>query len=288
MSKLIAIVGPTASGKSALAMELAQKYNGEIICADSRTIYRYMDIGTAKPTQAEMMLIKHHLVSIKDPGEPFSAAEFKELALEAIGDITGRGKLPLLVGGTGLYVDSVLYDYKFNKEADTQLRNELNKLSLSQLAERLHSIDPALAEAVDTKNPRRVIRAIETAGQSSVRSKRLRKNTLVLGMLVDKKLLQNKITARVTDMLAQGFLDEVRRLGEKFGFDSEVLTGIGYRAFKDVIAGTKTLNEAAAEFVRGDINLAKRQMTWFKRNKDIRWVENSKQADAAVHDFLSV
>lgn len=287
MTKVIAIVGPTASGKSALAMKLAQKYNGEIVCADSRTVYRYMDIGTAKPTAEDMLQISHHLVNIKDPGEPFSAAEFKGLALAAIEDIGSRGRVAFLVGGTGLYVDSVLYDYQFPTGADISEREELSRLSLGHLVRRLNEIDPSLAQTIDTQNPRRVIRAIETAGQKKTKQA-LRKDTLVLGMLVDKKVLQNKISARVTDMLAQGFLAEVQKIGEKFGFESEALTGIGYRAFRDVVKGTKTPDEAAAEFIKGDLNLAKRQMTWFKRNPDIQWISSLPEAETLVKDFLRV
>ncbi len=288
MNKLIAVVGPTASGKSALAMEIAEKYNGEIICADSRTIYRYMDIGTAKPTSQEMLKIKHHLVNIKDPGESFSAAEFKELAAQAIADIQARGKLPLLVGGTGLYVDAVLYDYKFPQEADLKLREDLNKLSFAELVEKLNEIDPSLSETIDIKNPRRVLRAIETAGHNMTRSKTLKPGTLVIGMLVDKEVLQNKITARVKEMLGKGFLDEVKTIGEKFGFDSEALTGIGYRAFRDVILGTKLISEATEDFIKGDMNLAKRQMTWLKRNKDIHWIPSSAEGKKLVSEFLRV
>ena len=241
MNKLIAVVGPTASGKTALAMDLAQKYNGEIVCADSRTVYRYMDIGTAKPTKDELLKIKHHLVNLRDPGQPFSAAEFKELAQEAIADIQSRGKLPLLVGGTGLYVDAVLYDYQFRPAAEATLRDDLAKLSLDELVERLNTIDPSLSESIDTKNPRRVVRAIEIAGQGAAGRKTLKPNTLVVGMLASKEVIRARVEARLKTMLDKGLLDEVKALGTKFGYDSEAMTGIAYRTFKDVVLGNKQL-----------------------------------------------
>jgi tRNA dimethylallyltransferase len=287
MGKLIAIVGPTASGKSALGMELAENYQGEIICADSRTVYRYMNIGTAKPSQAEMLQIKHHLVNVCDPDESFSAAEFKQQALSAIEKITNDGDLPIMVGGTGLYIDSVLYDYQF-PESNSELRQELQGLSLDQLVQRLEKVDPDVLEMVDIKNPRRVIRAIETAGQPRAKSKTLRSDTLVLGMARTKEIIQSRVQARVEEMLRQGFLDEVKDVGDKFGYDCPAFSGIGYRAFRDVIRGTKSVEQATQEFVQGDLNLAKRQMTWFKRDRNIHWVESIEQADELVGAFLGV
>lgn len=273
MSRLLAIVGPTGSGKSALAMALAQRFNGEIICADSRTVYRYMDIGTAKPTKDEMLLIPHHLVDVVEPGESFSAADFKVRAVEAIDEITGRGKLPILVGGTGLYVDAVLLDYQFPPKGDPAARQELEKMSDSDLLARLVELDPEAYEAVDRANRRRVIRAVETAGQARGKSDGLRPGTLVLGLALNKNELQNRIAARAEKMLGEGLIEEVKSLAERFSWDAPGLSAPAYRAFKNVVLGDKTLVQGLTEFIRRDTDLAKRQMTWFKRNKEIVWLE---------------
>lgn len=285
-AKLIVIVGPTASGKSDLAMKLAKEFNGEIVAADSRTVYRGMDIGTAKPSRQEMLQVPHHLIDIREPGQPLSAAEFKELALESIADITGRGKLPILVGGSGLYIDSVIYDYRFPATANPKLRQELEKLSSEELLDRLESVDPEAAATVDRHNRRRVIRAIETAGQPRAKSQDLRPNTLVLGLAVNKNELQSRIAQRAEFMLSKGLLVEVESLGKKYGWECEAMTGPAYRAFRGVVEGTKTQEQALADFVRGDMALAKKQMTWFKRNPHIVWLEDSHEALDLVSKFL--
>jgi tRNA dimethylallyltransferase len=271
--KLVVIIGPTASGKSALGMELAKKFNGEIICADSRTVYRYMDIGTAKPTHDEMLLIPHHLVDIKMPNEPFTAAEFKDLASKKVDSISVGGHLPIIVGGTGLYIDSLLYDYQFPTEGDAKLRRELNGLSLEQLQEQLRKADPGVFESIDAKNPRRLMRAIETAHMVRSKAKQIRPNTLVIGLTLNKDIIQSRIEKRLQIMLKNGLLDEVKMIGEKFGWEGEAMTGLAYRVFKDVVLGTKTVEEAIQEDIKQEMSLVKRQITWFKRNKDIHWLD---------------
>src|SRR5581483_857278 len=203
MSKLVVILGPTASGKSDLAMKLAKKFAGEIIAADSRTVYRYMDIGTAKPSREEMLSVKHHLVDIIDPDHGLSAAEFKQLALKAIADIASRGKLPILVGGSGLYIDSVIFDYQFPAGARNELRVELETKPIEELVEMLREKDPERAEEIDLKNPRRVIRAIETAGKPRTKSAELRPQTLVIGLTLNKNELQKRIIQRSKKMLEE-------------------------------------------------------------------------------------
>lgn len=277
--KLLAIVGPTASGKSDLAMALAEKYHGEIIAADSRTVYRYMDIGTAKPTDEEMMRIPHHLIDISDPDQVVTAAEFKKLAEAAIEEIAKKGKLPILVGGSGMYIDSILFDYQFPKPAERSARVELEKLTTEELLEKLQKIDPAMSESIDPANRRRLIRAIETAGQPRSKSQTLRPQTLVLGLRLNKDVIQKRIVQRAQKMLDKGIIAETKLLGEKFGWDSEAMTGIIYRPFKDVVLGRKTPDEALAEFIKGDLRLVKKQLTWFKRNPYIHWLEGSHEAN---------
>lgn len=273
MSKLLVIVGPTASGKSALGLKLAETFDGEIINADSRAVYRYMDIGTAKPTKSDMLLIPHHLIGIKNPNEAYSAAEFKRDCLAAITDISDRGKFPIIIGGTGLYIDSVLFNYQFPSGDNKELRVKNEALSLDELVQKLKSIDPEASETVDLKNPRRVMRAIETAGLTRSKSEKMRPDTLVLGLVLSKLSIQKRISIRIQKMLSEGLIDEVRAVGEKFGWDDEAMTGPAYRSFRGVVDGSKSIDEAAKEFARRDWLLAKRQITWFKRNPAIYWLD---------------
>jgi tRNA dimethylallyltransferase len=271
--KLLVILGPTGSGKSALGMKLAEKYSGEIIAADSRTVYRYIDIGTAKPNQAEMLYIPHHLVDIRNPNELFSAAEFQRLATDAIEKISDQGHLPVMVGGTGLYIDSILFDYQFPAEVNQEARSVNQDKSLDDLVAMLRELDPDAAETVDLKNPRRVMRAIELAGRPRAKAATMCSDTLVLGLALSKESIQSRIEQRVQKMLNEGLIDEVRRVGEQFGWEAEALQAPAYKAFHGVIQGTKTVEEAAADFARADVQLAKRQMTWFKRNPEITWLD---------------
>lgn len=284
-SPLIVIVGETASGKSALGLDIAKLFNGEIICADSRTIYKGMDIGTAKPTTADRQDIRHHLLDIVEPGDYFSAADFKQAAKAAINDITNRGKLPIMVGGTGLYIDSVLFDYQFAAKADLKQRKILESLSTEELQSRVRALG-LLEGDINYKNRRHLIRALENGGVKT-QHKPLRPHTLVIGLQLPRDTLKRRIEERVETMVNAGFIEEVRRVGERYGWESEALTGIGYRAFRQYVQGETTLEEAKKNFVRGDLLLAKRQRTWFKRNKSIHWIGGTRQAFTLVADFLN-
>jgi tRNA dimethylallyltransferase len=250
---LIVIVGETASGKTALAIELAEKLGGEIICADSRTVYRGMDIGTAKPTLEERARVPHHLLDVVNPDETFTAADFKRLANQAIDDIASRGKLPILVGGSGLYIDAVLFDYSF---ADS-------------------------GAARDPQNPRHA--AKEAAGSKS----ELRPNTLVIGLTVEREVLRERITNRVDAMVRAGFMNELKELAAKYGWDAPALQAPGYKAFRGYLGGSLNVDEAKALFVQNDLQLAKRQRTWFKRNDSIHWLPNRYEAVEIATTFLS-
>lgn len=285
--KFITILGPTASGKTDLALDLAEEFNGEIVCADSRTIYRGMDIGTAKPTAHEQARVPHHLLDVVDPGEVLSVAAFKTLAEAAIIDIASRGKLPFLVGGSGLYIDSVLFDYQFPAEADPVRRAQLEAMTDDELRELLAAEDPQSFERIDLANRRRVVRALETAGQDRQRTPDSRMNTLVIGLGLNKEVVQKRVVQRVEKMLERGFIDEVRHIGETYGWESEAMSGIGYRAFRDVIVGTKTTEQATADFVRGDQLLIKKQLTWFRRNPAIVWLDEASAAEPLVRKFLA-
>lgn len=286
-TKLVAIVGQTASGKTALAVSLAQKFNGEIIAADSRTVYRGLDIGTAKPTAVEQDSVPHHLLDVVRPDEEFNAATFKNLANQAIERIHSLGKVAFLTGGTGLYVDAVLYDYNFPEFSTLSPREYWDGLSTDELVKSLQDINPEAASRIDIKNRHRLIRAQETAGKVGSK-KSLRPNTLIIGLKVDKEVLLQRIQERVDKMVANGLESEIAQIAATYGWDNKTLTGIGYRAFRKYLDKKATLDEAKAAFVKGDMYLAKRQMTWFKRNPDIHWVDSPEQAEAAVKHFIGL
>jgi tRNA dimethylallyltransferase len=282
---LIVIVGETASGKSALAMGLAKKFNGELVCADSWTVYKGFDIGTAKPSVAEQKQIKHHLLDIADPKEGFSAAIFKRMAMEAIDDIAQRGKLPILVGGTGLYIDSVLFDYGFLPASDPDQRLLLNAMSLDELLAQTEKIGLDIT-GIDLRNKRRVIRLIENNGVRPTK-KSMRANTLIIGVRRPIGELQKRIISRIDVMVDDGFIDEVSRLMKKYGKDIEAMRAPGYRAFADYVEGSISLNDAKKRFMQNDLKLAKKQRTWFKRNKSIQWVDDPLEAVELVTTFLN-
>lgn len=277
MNKLVAIVGPTASGKSALGMRVAQDFGGEIICADSRTIYKDMNIGTAKPSATDQTAVPHHLLDIVDPDQSYSAAEFKTAALDVINQIRGRDKLPVMVGGSGLYAYSVLYDYQFPAGARSEVRLELESKPLSQLVERLQELDPELAASIDLKNARRVIRAIETAGQERTQS-HLMPGTILIGLRPDVDTLERNISDRTRQMIKAGLQKETAAIIKQFGSDLEVLHSPGYQEMLDHIADTIDLAKTAELINLHTKQLAKRQLAWFKRNPDIHWFENGEAA----------
>jgi tRNA dimethylallyltransferase len=288
MSKLLVIVGETASGKSALALELAQKHNGELICADSWTVRRELNIGTAKPSVVEQARVPHHLLDIVGPAEDFTAAVFKRLAMEAIDEIAARGKLPILVGGTGLYIDSVLYDYGFLPEGRPGLREELNQLSLDELLARVQADGLELGE-VDIRNKRRLVRLLETQGAPQLKQS-LRGQTLVIGLQPDRETLKTRITQRVDAMLAAGLEQETDTIAQRFGWDCEGLKGIGYREWRDYFLASQTLQQTRDRIISSTVGLAKRQRTWFKRNKSIHWFitpVNYTHVDDIVTTFLN-
>jgi tRNA dimethylallyltransferase len=250
---LVVIVGETASGKSALAMDLALEFDGEIIAGDSRTVYRGLNIGTAKPSLADRQKVKHHLLDVVGIGEKFTVADFKHLADETVMDIGLRNKLPIMVGGSGLYIDSVLFDYKFSLPS----------------AER------------DFRNPRH-LRKTGEAQKSN-----LRPRTLVVGLVRTREDLSGRIAERVDAMVNAGLVDEARKVGDEFGWDSVALQAPAYKAMRKYLEGAISLDDAKALFVKYDLDFAKRQRTWFKRNKSIHWLTNPSDVYILVRNFLN-
>jgi tRNA dimethylallyltransferase len=282
---LVVIVGETASGKSALATAIAERFNGELICADSWTVYRGFDIGTAKPSSMERALVPHHLLDVAEPVEGFSAAVFQRLAKQAITEILSRGKLPILVGGTGLYIDSILYDYSFLPKSDPEGRAVLNMKSLDELIQRVQELG-LNTEGIDLRNKRRVIRLIENEGERPTK-RSIRDNTLVLGMKVERETLGWRIAARVDAMLAAGLENEVEQLAGKYGWGAEAMKGIGYREWQPYFVGTQTLGATREKIIKSTMDLAKKQRTWFRRNNSIQWVSDRSNAVDLITTFLN-
>lgn len=281
---LVVIVGPTASGKSAVALELAERYGGEIIAADSRTVYRGMDIGTAKPTLDDRKRVAHHLIDICDVNDVFTVADFQRLAKKAIDDIVVRGAIPFLVGGTGLYVDAVLFNFGFRGGADRTRREELERLSVEELQQLL--LSRAIALPPNERNPRHLIRALESDGLLGT-SRGLRPNTLVLGLDSAKEELLDRISARVDAMLAHGLEAEVNRLVKRYGWDAPPMQTIGYQEFRPYLAQATSIKEVRQAIILHTGQYAKRQKTWFRRNPAINWISNSEQCVELLTTFLN-
>lgn len=282
---IIAIVGPTASGKSDLAMRLAQECSGEIVCADSRTVYRGMDIGTAKPSRADQAAINHHCLDLVNPDERFSAAEFKRWALVAIKDIHARQKIPFIVGGSGLYIDGLIYDFEFIINSNPKKRQRLEAMDLNQLHAEAEKAGIATSE-IDFQNKRHLARAIERGGVF-INKKPLPDNCLLVGIDIAKAKLDQRIEDRIDKMLIQGLEVETRQLLAKYGPNAPGLLAPGYKALIQYIDRKISLEQAKKQFISGDKKLAKRQRTWFKRNQDIIWIKNYPEAKKVVSDFLS-
>ncbi|HEX5744406.1 MAG TPA: tRNA (adenosine(37)-N6)-dimethylallyltransferase MiaA [Candidatus Saccharimonadales bacterium] len=280
LPKLLVVTGETASGKTALGVELAKRLDGEVICADSATVRRGVDIGTAKPTAEERQEVPHHLLDVVEPCGDFTAAVFKRLANQAIDDISARGKLPIMVGGTGLYIDGVIYDFDFMPAGDRQAREELNRLNPSQLLDRIKRLRLD-ASGVDVRNKRRLIRLIETKGQKPTRQP-LRGNTLLMGLKTPREEIEQRMIKRLDDMLEAGLEDEVRALADRYDWDCEALKGIGYAQWKDYFQGDQSLPETRSKIIRATFEYAKRQRTWFKRNKSIHWFHTPVNVEEVV------
>lgn len=266
---LIVIVGPTASGKTSLAVDLADQYGGEIICADSRTVYKGMDIGTAKPTKEEQARVRHWGIDLVEPGERFTAAQFKSYADMAIQDIRSRGKIPFLVGGTGLYVDSVIFDFSFGADMNPSERLRLESMSIEALIEYCTNNNVTLPE--NAKNKRHLVRAIERRNEKHKRKSELIPNCIVVGISTNRSVIVERIESRAEQIFKNNVVEEAMMLGNKYGWTSEAMTGNIYPLVKDYLDGKINETELKGWFVIRDRQLAKRQMTWLYRNKFIQW-----------------
>ena len=286
MDKLVAIVGPTGIGKTKLAIQLALRFNGEIINADSRQIYRYMDIGTAKPTKDELASVPHHLVDIIAPNQEFSLPEYQKLANDAINDIQTRNKTPFLVGGSGLYVWAVLEGWVVPKVApDVTFRRGLEKKAElgqgAELYQKLQQVDPAAAKKIDPHNIRRVIRALEVNKLTDSTFSQLQQKqspsfqSLIIGLTANRTELYRRADQRVDNMIKQGFVEEVKIL-LKMGYSLNLpaMSSIGYREIGQYIQGEMTLDEAVYKIKTGTHRFIRHQYAWFRLNDErIKWFD---------------
>lgn len=288
---LIVIIGPTASGKSALAVRLAKKFGGEIVSADSRQVYRGLDIGTAKITAREMRGVPHHLLDIASPKRPMSAGEFQRRAADTINDIAARGKTPFLVGGTAFWIDAVVYGFRLPEAApNPALRRRLAGKSAAALLALLKKLDPARAAAIEQKNPRRLIRAIEIAsalGRVPELKKDMPCRALWLGLRPSYEIVSHNVARRVKTMIKKGLIAETIRLLSA-GISKERIREFGfeYRAVLGHLERKLDRHELESRMIRDTLAFAKRQMAWWKRNRDIRWIKSQREAARLVKKFL--
>jgi tRNA dimethylallyltransferase len=281
--KLIVVLGPTASGKTDIAINLAQKYDGEIICADSRTIYKGMDIGTAKPSNEQMQGIKHYLLDVIEPNQSFSVVEFKTLCLKYINKIRQKGKLAIIVGGSGLYLDAVLFDYSFRSGTglDTNTMSDQEKL---EAAQKIYGKDLL---GVDAKNIRRVEQLLERGPSNSADRDSLKIPCKIIGVKLEKPLLKQNVEKRTQQMLNNGFVQEVQKLRSRYGSDCASLQTTGYAQVGDYLDGKLEKDQLASAINAATLRLAKKQTTWFKRNPHIDWVADYAEASRSVGQYLS-
>lgn len=299
---LIILTGPTAVGKTALSIGLAKAVDGEIISADSMQVYRKMNIGTAKIQQSEMQGVRHHLIDILDPGEDFNVVLFKKYALEAMKDIYSRGKIPVVVGGTGFYIQALLYDINFeDNDNDMSYREELQTLAAEHGNSYIHAmlagVDPESAEKIHENNVKRVIRALEFYRKTGTKisehneaesQKESPYNFEYFVLNDDRQKLYDRIDRRIDIMLEDGLLDEVRSLvDEGYSRDLVSMQGLGYKEMIDYIQERYTLDEAVYTLKRDTRHFAKRQVTWFKREKQVTWVnKNEFDSEADILSFM--
>ena len=268
---LVVIAGPTASGKTALAIKLAKKFGGEIICADSRTVYRGMDVGTAKPTAEEQAGVPHWGLDLVEPGERFTAADFKAYVEQKIAEIRERGHVPFLVGGTGLYIDSVVFDFRFAAAPDESFRQRLNDMSVSELQKYCKENNVLLPE--NKNNKRYLVRAIERKNTSTMRYGAPVGTTYVVGITTASDVLRTRIEYRSEQLFANNVVKEATLLGKKYGWKGEAMTGNIYPLVHEYLCGAIDEAELKRRFVVSDWRLAKRQMTWLRRNEHMMWAD---------------
>ena len=298
--KVIVICGPTASGKTALSIELAKKIDGEIISADSMQIYKDMNIGTAKPTAQEMQGIKHYLLDFILPEERYSVADYKIDAKKAIKEIIEKGKTPIIVGGTGLYVDSLIYEIEYpNIEFDENYRKELEeqvkKEGLDKLYEKAKQIDPQAIEKISRNDEKRILRILEiyhatgktkTQQEIESRKKKVEYDYKVFALNWDREKLYERINKRVDIMIEQGLIEEVKEISKKYNKFPTAMQGLGYKEVVDYLEGNCTKEEMIEKIKKETRHYAKRQLTWFRKNKQTIWLNGEGSVQENIDNIL--
>lgn len=293
MKKVLVIVGPTASGKTSVGVECAKKFNGEVISGDSIQIYKKLDIGSAKITEKEKQNIVHHLIDIKEPDENYSVMEFQKIGRELIEKISSEGKLPIVVGGTGLYIKALLFDYEFYNEE--QQDNEYNELSNKQIYEILMEKDPKCLEKIHINNRKRLVRALnvlEKHGKGISQIVQQQKHELlydakIVGIQKDRDELYQQINSRVDGMFDSGLFEEVEKLvNSGITFDNQSMQGIGYREFKGFFEGSSSLYDVKEQIKKDTRHFAKRQMTWFNNQMDVEWHKDTNSLMESIVKWL--
>ena len=296
------IGGPTASGKSKLAVELAKKVNGEIISADSMQIYKEMNIGTAKVNKEEMQGVQHYLVDFVSPDERYSVSNFKKDAEKAIEEILEKGKTPIVVGGTGLYIDSLIYGIEFqNEEVDLEYREKLNKIvdekGLESLYKKAQEIDPEAMKKISINDRKRIIRVLEiyhkTGKTKTEQELQSRKNEVkyeykVFAITMDREKLYERIEKRVDSMIEQGLIEEVKQILNKYHTFPTAMQGLGYKEVVEYLEGSCTKEEMIEKIKKETRHYAKRQLTWFRKNKETIWLDGEKSTDENVSIILGL
>jgi len=292
--KVVVVLGPNASGKSHLGVELARRFNGEIISADSRQVYRGLDIGSGKVTTEEMGGIPHHMIDVASPKEVFTVAQYQTEAKSALSGILDRRRLPIIVGGTGLYIDALIYDIKFPKVPPNQsIRSSLEPKGTEELFDELKALDPKRASDIDKHNRRRIVRSLEIIRQTGERVPRVDRKTkydvLKIGLKLLSDELRERIKRRLEERLDNGMIEEVRRLN-KTGLEWKRMDELGleYRYVARYLRDTLTMDELKEKILTEDWKYARRQMTWFRRDKEIIWIDSPEKAFPIVRDFLSL
>ena len=288
--KVIVICGPTASGKTALSIELAKKINGEIVSCDSMQIYKEMDIGTAKPTLEEMQGIKHYMIGIISPNERYSVADYKKDAKKAIREILNKGKVPIVVGGTGLYIDSLIYeieyqDIEFDKEYREHLEKEVKEKGLEELYNVAKEIDPEAIEKISKNDKKRILRILEiyhatgenkTEQERKSRQKEVEYDYKVYALNMDREKLYDRINKRVDKMIEEGLIQEVEKIYKKYNDFPTAMQGLGYKEVVEYLEGKLTKEEMIEKIEQETRRYAKRQLTWFRKNKQTIWLDVGK------------
>ena len=298
--KVIVICGPTASGKTSLSIELAKKVNGEIVSADSMQIYKDMNIGTAKPTKEEMQGIKHYLIDFVSPEERYSVAQYKQDAKKAIREIISNGKMPIVVGGTGLYVDSLIYEIEYNDiKLDENYRKKLEQLAeeqgLVKLYKKALEIDPVAMEKISENDKKRIIRVLEiykatgktkTQQEEESRRKPVEYDYKVFAINWNREVLYERINKRVDIMIGQGLIEEVKNIMQKYKKFPTAMQGLGYKEVVDYLNGVYTEDEMIEKIKMETRRYAKRQLTWFRKNRQTIWIDGTNDLQNNINIIL--